>query len=131
MPTVADYAVLSDARFDLSTSIGLDSNLGRLTFNRPDNFVQGTNLAKPVLIYQVLPDPECSYEVHINHPFGDSSPEPQRIHDKGTIGGGRWRTVLEAIDGDLFGPGNNSLKFHVTSGRASFADVILMYQVEI
>lgn len=131
MPTVADYAVLTDTAFDLTEFIELGDSRGRLSFQRPDNFVEGTNRAKPVLIYQVKPDTEARYEVHINHPFGNDLPNPNRIHDAADIGGGRWRTMYEPFDGRLIQPGNNTFKFHVTDGKASFADVILMYQVEI
>ena len=131
MPTVADYAVLTDASFELTEFIELGSSQGRLDFQRPDNFVEGTNLAKPVLIYQVRPGPEARYEVHINHPFGADLPNPNRVHEAADIGGGRWRTMYEPVNGTLFEPGLNSFKFHVTRGEARFADVILMYQVEV
>ena len=131
MPTVADYAVLTDASFELTEFMDLGASQGRLDFHRPDNFVEGTNLAKPVLIYQVKPGPEASYEVHINHPFGDDLPNPNRIHEAANIGGGRWRTMYEPIAGTLFQPGHNTIKFHVVRGEAHFADVLLMYQVEI
>ncbi|MEJ2230013.1 MAG: hypothetical protein P8X46_02375 [Nitrospirales bacterium] len=132
MPTVADYVVLADVPFELDRlNTPVTNTDGRFDFDRPDHFVEGLNLAKPVLFYRVLPLPSVEYFITVNLEFGQDFETPQQVHEEAQLNGQKWRTMHEPISGSVFSQERNTIGFHVVSGLAQFSDVVLMYQRSI
>ena len=122
MPTVADYRVLRDSSFSLQ----VDQERS-LSFTLPDGFVQGTNLAKPIITFIADPTNNANnlrLEVDVNDQPIFS------INLNGTV----QRTVNEAISGQILNQNaNNTVQFRVEtgSGRVNLRSVILWYQVDV
>lgn len=129
--TVCDFAVLTDGRFDLNTQ-----EVHRETFNRPPGFVRGTNLAQPVLMFKVKPDGATRFNIRVglNQP-GQNLPDAA-IQQEFEIGTGdnddeQLRSLHLVIPGSEFDQPVTAIDFHVSRGRAAFAEVVLMHQVRI
>ena len=134
MPTVADYMVLEDGAFTLDASS--NATLERrfpIRFERPDGFVVGTNFAKPVLFYQVIPETSLSWLVAINDDFSTETEDvPQhQIHEAMSSSTPTWRTIHEPISGHALSDSVNTISFRAVSGRGRIADVVMLYQVQI
>ena len=122
--TIADYSVLHDGPFELSTN-----HVKRMTFDLPGDYVKGTFRAKPLLMYRVMPQRSANWIAIINDPPGDDTIPQEKIHEHVIQNNsGALRTLHEAISGDVFLPGTNIIDIRVLSGRATFMDVVLFYQ---
>jgi len=125
--TITDYIVLSDGSFELDGH--LDSKV--FEFDLPNDFVQGTNLAKPILAYIINP---LSGEVTHQAGFNDlqmlqSQSEVRFTHDARVE-----RSLWEAVNGNKLNPGQRNTCYFMTVGagsRARFRDVILWFQRSI
>lgn len=119
--TVCDFAILTDGRFDLATP----QDVHRETFDRPPGFVPGTNLAQPVLYFKVKPRGSTRFTVSVG--------ESRQAFDIGTGDNDdeQLRTLHWIIPGSEFSQPQTPIEFRVTQGRATFAELVLTYQVSI
>lgn len=128
MPTVADYTVLRDGNFELTTGESFQTPL----FFAPEGFVQGTNRAKAIFafMFQALPDPPFAPSVDFT--ITQSAAPPIEIarytnYTANTLVG-VWETFSADRIGGVVGTG---FTITVQRGHARFADIILWYQVRI
>lgn len=132
MSSLADYIVLSDGSFEIDNNAGGSPSTRILEFNLPNNFVVGTNLARPILsfVYNPVSD-NGSFGIWVNPHFPLLS--SQRDHSIS------WNNAIhmdfglwEAIQGDRFIAGEqNRILFGMqdgNSGRVRFRDVVLWFQ---
>jgi len=126
MPTVADYAVLSDGSFVLEN--GEEHELQ--PFFAPDGFVAGTNLAKAILAYkaQALSSPPFAPQAELEI-TGSVFQTP--VHNV-TIAGDTLRGLWEAFPATGFGQNIGTIfRFRSISGRVRISDVVLWYQISV
>jgi hypothetical protein len=128
---VGSYITLQDEPFELSAG-----EVKRLRkFDLPDNFVEGTLLAKPVLTYKIQPQTvPVKYTVVLNDPPGDENIPVDKVIETRTLDMKVYRSLHEFVDGNKFipgGPTENIIDFRVILGKATFSDVILWFKVEI
>jgi hypothetical protein len=126
--TVADYAVLSDTPVVLET--GQDWNTAG--FIAPEHFVEGTNLARAILTFNItaLPDPPFApgVDMSITH-FGN---EPQEIFRTFLFSGPSTSTISETFPATNFSTLVRSpFHFQVTRGKVSISDIVLWYQLRL
>lgn len=128
MPTVADYAVLRDTPFDIEK----DGTHPPLVFFRPDNFVEGTNLAKAVLAFKCQPlntnnSVGVTFRVQRFAPGQEPTVMETMTLNTPTVHA-LWETFPAKGFGQNVSPG---FEFDVLFGRARISDVILWYQVRV
>ncbi|MEO1080304.1 MAG: hypothetical protein AAFY29_12175 [Pseudomonadota bacterium] len=107
----------------------------RFNFNLPDNFVEGTARAIPVLTFRVDANEDCECWVHVN----DSAQDPRSSNASISLyvrGGHGHKTVHELLRGTGFRPGaENTILIHKAPGNVGadlfISDVVLMYQVRV
>ena len=127
--TLADYQTFQDT----SRREAL-----RFTFNLPDNFVEGTHRAIPVLTFRVDATRDCTCWVHVN----DSVADPRSSNASIALsvrGGHGHKTVHELLCGTGFKKGSgtareNTILIHKApdaGGDFFVSDVVLTYQVEV
>ena len=120
MPRIADYAVVTDARFALQTGGELDRDFGFTLEN-------GAHLGSRSILAFVLNvnsgATSLGFEVKVN---GSS----QLSY---TYTGFRSNTLHEVIDADVLRAGSNTIEFRITGGAGGleFGDVALFYQRDI
>lgn len=124
MATLTDYLVLHDGTFTLEGHL----NAKVLTFDLPADFVQGTNLAKPILAYKISPD---SDEMTLQAGFND----PQRLQSNSefhiTLDSRTHRGLWEAADGSKLQPDQQNTCYFMTingGSKVHVSDVILWFQ---
>jgi hypothetical protein len=127
--TVADYQTFQD---------NTQREALRFSFNLPDNFVEGTNRAIPVLTFRVDATKDCTCWVHVN----DHTVNPRSSNASISLnvrGGHGHKTVHELLRGTSFKKGSgiarqNTILIHKApnaGGDFFVSDVVLTYQVEI
>ena len=128
MPTVADYTVLRDGNFELSTG----EHFTTQPFFAPEGFVKGTNKAKAIFsfMFQALPDPP--FAPSITFTIVQSAAPPIQIasyvnYSAATLVG-VWETFAADKIGGVVG---TTFDINIERGRARFADIILWYQIRI
>jgi hypothetical protein len=126
--TVADYAVLRDTSIVLET--GEDWNTPG--FIAPENFVEGTNLARAILTFNItaLPDPPFApgVDMTITH-FGV---EPQEVFRTFLFSGPSTATISETFPATNFSTlVRTPFHFQVTRGKVSISDIVLWYQLRL
>lgn len=124
MPTLTDYQTFQDSTRREAL---------RFRFNLPDNFVEGTARAIPVLMFRVDATDDCTFWVHVNDSADNPTASNASVELRVTRGGGH-KTVHELLRGTGFRPGReNQILIHktpdATSGQFFVSDVVLMYQV--
>ncbi len=121
--TIADYQVLTDSNFTLSTQLNdSDPKSKVLTFKFPSDFNQNQGTARrPILAFKVRPFLDCDLTV-----FLDDREIMQTSFDKS-----HTRGYWEAFTTQNFQRTNNQseVKFIITQGRVRFGDVIIWYQI--
>lgn len=143
MLTISDYQVLADGGFTL---FGGDSpsQIRDFTVRLPENFVFGTNRAKPILSFvvnplQVIPD-AFDGSLFLRAEVGrlpslrlaGSFLFPQ--DNDGTFSPRGERLVWTSIDGDDFAVGENIIRLHIQNPAQSsvrISDVVLWYQLRL
>lgn len=137
--TIADYMILSDGAFEIdSVPDGVNPVAKNLHFDLPNDFVVGTNRAKPILqfIFAALStqsDSRFAYWINVEDTAlvegtrAGSHFWPERV--------GPEISTWEALSGELFRPGeSNRLRFGFPPGwrgTARIRDVVLWYQRRI
>lgn len=131
MPTVtlADYQTFQDA----SRHEAL-----RFSFNLPDNFVEGTSRAIPVLTFRVDATQDCICWVHVNDSVNDPRSSNASV-ELSVRGGHGHKTVHELLRGTGLKKGDgvarqNTILIHKApsaGGNFYVSDVVLTYQVRL
>ncbi len=126
MPSVTDYTVLRDGTFDLTE--GQEFELPG--WQQPSNFVAGTNLARPLIMYKARPLPNSPFspfaKINVRHKFANIS------FDTVTLRGDTVHTLYEAIQGNQIGGIVNTVfEFRCLQGKVRISDVVLWYQVHL
>ena len=132
--TIADYKTLSDSpkRIDGSPN-ALD-----LEFAVPGDFVFGTGIAKPVIMFTYKPLLDTTLEVYLRT-IRNSDPVHTEFK-KQLKPADNYYTIHETMDGSHFVPGvTNKLQLILTNGSVLnntindvlISDVVLMYQRRI
>lgn len=126
MPTIADYTVLSDGTFDLSS--GQEKELA--PFFPPDDLVPGTAKAKAILCYKARPLPQAPFspqvDLKISLKFQNLNIETVTIKDDSVRG--LWEAFSAA---ELSSTVGNIFIFKSQSGKVRISDVVLWYQRNI
>ncbi len=139
--SVADYFVLSDGSFVIDSIP--DSNptsdsvpvAKAFDFDIPNDFVEGTIKARPILQFMVKPESDDGtfgfwLNAQNNHFFLTAENQRQRFSWHG--GGRREFATWECLQGDLFKRGEtNQIRFGFAPGQNAtvrIRDVVLWYQ---
>lgn len=128
MKTVADYAVLWDGNTILETGESWRTPF----FERPEDFVTGTNLARAILSFNIgaLPDPPFapSVDMTITHEGSENQEILRTVFFNGT---GPY-TLQETFPATNFPTIlNTRFRFDIQRGRVILSDIILWYQLRI
>lgn len=128
MKTVADYAVLRDTNVVLETGDSWRTPF----FERPEDFVAGTNLARAILAFNIgaLSDPPFapSVDMTITHEGSENREVFRSVFFNGT---GPF-TLQETFPATNFPTiVNTRFRFDIQRGRAVLSDIILWYQVRV
>ncbi|MEJ6390707.1 hypothetical protein [Gymnodinialimonas ulvae] len=128
MKTVADYAVLSDGNRILETGDSWRTPF----FERPEDFVTGTNLARAILSFNMgaLSDPPFapSVDLTITHEGTQNREVFRSVFFNGT---GPF-TIQETFPAtDFPSVVNTRFRFDVQRGRVVISDIVLWYQLRI
>ena len=107
----------------------------RFNFDLPENFVEGTTRAIPVLTFRVDATEDCECWVHVN----DSAQNPTSSNASISLrvrGGHGHKTVHELLRGTGFRRGDeNTILIHKAPGNVGadlfISDVVLTYQVRV
>ena len=138
MTTVADYQILNDSPIRLIAG-GDQSEFFR--FNLPNDFVEGTNRAKPLLVFRCTAHSDSRVQVFVNPDLpdnGTSSGFPQDTDYSFAVDGGRTNLHMEALNGLDFNDGQeNTIVIRIAGdsftshGDLTIGDVVLHYQRSI
>ena len=130
MTTLTDFLTLQDGAKRINGS----PNAINIGFNLPEDFVQGTNLAKPVLQFKIFVHQPTKLEVWVNGFPNVQLDESLKEHHY-------LRTLHEFIDGSKFKPGKrNEIKFilmdtsifdDTMNDVRSISDILLIYQRKV
>lgn len=133
MPTLVDYAVLSDGAFEIdSTPANSIPDQKILEFDVPSDFLQGVGTARPVLTYVVkYVNDDGSFGVWVDAKF----PLKQSTRDH-TLSWGNSdnheKGMWECVQGTKFEPGERiKIVFGCIKGRARIRDVVLWFQRDV
>ena len=126
MASLVDYLVIKDGPFELKPGNSQEI----FQFNLPNDYVAGTNLAKPILQFMVRGNLDDDYIFQIG--FND----PQMLQSKSEVrytfsdvAQSRIFSMHEAINGSKLNPGNNTVYFRrIGTGKVGFSDVVLWFQ---
>jgi hypothetical protein len=129
MPTLTDYLVLSDVPFTLENPFEFKT----LEFNLPDDYVKGTNFAKPIIMLQAKPLTD-NVKLHVMfnsdiHVQIDAVFKLEFINVP-RIDHGQW----ECVSGDLLFAGKNTCRFRNfgdSSSQIRIRDVVLWFQRKV
>lgn len=130
--TLSDYLTLQDGsrRFD-GTPNAVDLN-----FQLPDDFVQGTNRAKPVIQFKYRARQETDLQLWINPDNNDRNVQIDVVFEPSSV----VRSHHEFLNGSLFVPGEqNRIRFILVdhsvfddnNNDIGISDVLLTFQRRI
>ena len=127
MTTLADYVVIRDNPFEIGTGDLTQPHF--FDFQLPNDYVKGTNVAKPILQFVVRGnlDDDYTYQIGFNDPQMLQSKSSVR-YESHNAPKSRTCTLHEAIDGNKLNPGTNRVYFRINSGKVGFSDVVLWFQ---
>ena len=124
--TIVDYQAAQDLTRDEAV---------RWRFTLPENFVQGTGQAIPVLFFRVDATKDNTCYVHVNSAADNPTHDNAAIR-LGVRGDHGHKTLHELLSGTTFTPGSEN-QILISRGRDNrngdfyVSDIVLMYQVAI
>ncbi|NEO78839.1 hypothetical protein [Moorena sp. SIO4G3] len=116
MAIISDYSIIRDSKFTLQVGADIDQDF---SFSLPGDAHLGS---RSILAFMVYPTSErVSFNISVNNSNQVSF----------TLGNSGLNTIHEVISANLLKHGNNRIKFVVTQGRMTFADVVLWWQRDV
>lgn len=116
MARISDYTIIRDSKFTLQVGADIDQNF---SFSLPNDTHLGS---RSILAFMVYPTSErVSFNVSIN-----GSNQLSFILNSSGL-----NTIHEVISANLLQHGSNRIRFEVTQGSMTFADVVLWWQRDV
>jgi hypothetical protein len=122
MPRIADYAVITDAKFTIQTGGDIDKDFD---FTLESGAHLGSRAILAFVLFVHGGAEKLAFEVRIN--------KSVQLSYVFTVSGTRIHTLHEVINANVLKAGTNTIEFRITGGFGSleFGDTVLHYQRDI